>query len=293
MIEPRQWKALWLFSRTGKLTNTAREMYLFQPALSAMMRKMEEETGVSLFIRTGHNRISLSPAGRVAAEFAGQLLDLQQTALDAIRQTSRSLGICAPGIRFYLEKPGQLKTEENLQGWDTEMLEDDRDLEAGLDSGRWQAVILHLPPEAGYLVQPLFTETLFLAVPNQHPLAQKDSIRLADLAGQNLLLHTGIGFWNGFVRSRLADAHFASIDDFAAFQSATLVGAFPYFTTNVVPWTIPDNVRILPIDDPQVQATYYLVCQKKDAALFHHLCGTLYHQTGTNAVYPAAERKSS
>lgn len=146
MIEPRQWKALWLFSRTGKLTNTAREMYLFQPALSAMMQRKWRRKPASV--------CSSAPGttGSACRLQAGWQRSLPASCRICSRQlwmpSARPAGAWASvhrESRFYLEKPGQLKTEENLQGWDTEMLEDDRDLEAGLDSGRWQAVILHLP----------------------------------------------------------------------------------------------------------------------------------------------------
>ena len=272
MIELKQWQALSLFAKTGSLTRTAEEMMISQPAMSVLMKHTEQEMGIALFVRTGHNRMMLTEAGRKAARYGLQLTELAEKACREVRETARRIGICAPALRFFLEDTLLVRDPE----WICELVSSDEDLLAGLREGRFEAVILHESCQDPDLLQePVFNERLSLGVPSNHPLASRNSIRLQDLEGQNLLLHSGIGFWKDWVKKRLPDSHFAWIDDYDAFRSATLVGAFPFFTTDAVWFDVPDNVRVIPVDDPETEADYWLTCSTDRRELFDRLRSSL------------------
>ena len=67
----------------GHLTRASERLYTSQPAISAHIKALEEELGVSLFVRTPRG-MTLSPAGERLLEFARQTLnsagELQQQA---------------------------------------------------------------------------------------------------------------------------------------------------------------------------------------------------------------------
>lgn len=59
------------------LTETARKLYISQPAVSQAIRKLEEELGVKLFIRNKRSRLLLTEAGRDMLEIAYKMADLE------------------------------------------------------------------------------------------------------------------------------------------------------------------------------------------------------------------------
>src|SRR6185295_4956897 len=59
-----------------------------QPAISAQVRQLEQELGAPLFERLG-TRISLTPAGRIFADYAEQILELRKRAQDTIHELER------------------------------------------------------------------------------------------------------------------------------------------------------------------------------------------------------------
>lgn len=67
MPEIYQLRQLAAFAEYGTLSEAAEKLYLSQPALSRNMRKLEEDIGVPLFIRS-KNKLELNENGKLAAE---------------------------------------------------------------------------------------------------------------------------------------------------------------------------------------------------------------------------------
>lgn len=89
-LELRQLEAFAATARTGSFTAAARELGIGQPAVSQLVRRLENELGVVLFQRTGR---SVSPSGA-----AGVLLPSAQAALDAFGAAQRTAEGLAGGI---------------------------------------------------------------------------------------------------------------------------------------------------------------------------------------------------
>lgn len=73
--------------RAGSITAAAQQLFISQPALSADLKRLENELGVTLFDRTT-SPISLTDAGRVyvqALEDIGKISDDLQTQLDELK----------------------------------------------------------------------------------------------------------------------------------------------------------------------------------------------------------------
>ncbi len=72
-MEIYQLRAFATVARLGSLTRAAEALHVTQPAVTAQIKALEEELGLSLFVR-GHGRISLSKAGELLLTDADQLL---------------------------------------------------------------------------------------------------------------------------------------------------------------------------------------------------------------------------
>jgi DNA-binding transcriptional LysR family regulator len=74
--------------RLKSFSKAAQTCFRTQPAISAQVRQLEQELNTSLFERLG-TRIALTPAGRIFAEYAEQILDLRRRAQDTINELDR------------------------------------------------------------------------------------------------------------------------------------------------------------------------------------------------------------
>ncbi len=75
--------------RLKSFSKAAETCFRTQPAISAQVRQLEQELNATLFERLG-TRIALTPAGRIFAEYAEQILDLRRRAQDAINELERT-----------------------------------------------------------------------------------------------------------------------------------------------------------------------------------------------------------
>lgn len=75
--------------RLKSFSKAAQTCFRTQPAISAQVRQLEQELGAALFERLG-TRIALTPAGRILADFAEQILALRRQAQDAIHELERA-----------------------------------------------------------------------------------------------------------------------------------------------------------------------------------------------------------
>ena len=82
-----------IIAETGSLTRAAEQLHISQPAMSAMLKKLEEELGVELFDRTP-NRIHLNDVGEAALIHVNQILK----SVDQMRADLLSLSKQAPAL---------------------------------------------------------------------------------------------------------------------------------------------------------------------------------------------------
>ena len=82
-------------ARYRNFTETAREFYVTQPAVTHQISALEREVGARLFLRTTRN-VSLTRAGELFLEDAKRILDQEERALGRLRQLRpRDVGSCA------------------------------------------------------------------------------------------------------------------------------------------------------------------------------------------------------
>ena len=253
MINPYLLEQLLAFYRTGTLSAAAEELFISQPALSQSMQKLEELVGVPLFVRQ-KNKTAFNENGLLLADYAQKILDLQAEMLEAVRtqawhQSSLQLASIAPGPLYTLQ-PVLTEHFPDLEV-QTQLLDQEEKLLDGLLADRYDLIISHNPAEDPDLVSlPYFSETLFIRLPKSHPLAQHRQLSFADLAGQNILLLSDIGFWTELVKSQIPTTNFLYMENLAAFTDIANMGAFPTFVSTLsLPQDSPDQPALSLAED--------------------------------------------
>jgi len=168
----------------------ATRLGIAQPALSKAVRQLERRLGVTLFERTSR-AVSLTEAGRVLSREARVALEaVSAAALRTQRAGTRDprvilamkpggdAGLLPAILAAYEREPGVLPAEVVFGSSPARMLRE----------GQADAAILHAPPDdlGGLDAETLLIEAPVAVLPASHPLAQRASLRMADLAGENL-----------------------------------------------------------------------------------------------------------
>lgn len=85
-MDEKDYELLRILKKTRNITRTAEEMYITQSALSKRIRKIEEELGLDLLIRS-HTGIVFTPEGETVAEYcmkAEKEMDTMRNMLDSL-----------------------------------------------------------------------------------------------------------------------------------------------------------------------------------------------------------------
>lgn len=178
----------------GSLTSAARSLFITQQAMSSAMRQLEKELGVELFARQGR-RVVLTAAGRKLREGAQALLAASDALAAAARRAAEEVlpafvvahtpaitseeafDLIAP-IRHV--RPDTSITVRQMFPEEMEVALIERTVDVGLRRG------VTTPPDLAAAV--LGYSALRLAVDVTHPLAQRDSIGLKDIAEWTLMV---------------------------------------------------------------------------------------------------------
>jgi len=172
----------------------AEACFVSQPTLSTQIRKLEEELGVTL-VERAPRQVMLTPAGRDIAERARRIVDdVEQMKESARRSQDPEAGTVRfgmfPTLGPYLLPHVVPSIRVRFPQLELLLVEEKSDvLLARLHEGRLDAALLALPVHDEQLqVEFLFEEPFVLAVPEGHPLAQRKSLSLKELANERLLL---------------------------------------------------------------------------------------------------------
>ena len=193
-MEIQQVRAFLAVAEELHFGRAAERLGVLQPPLSRTIRALEDDLGVSLFQRTTRN-VRLSPAGEALIDPAQKMLEFQSLAVDSVqraatgetgrisfgfaRSSSRTLAAALvtasqrrnPGIVFSLES--NVFAEEGIS----------RIIDGTLDLAlvRWDKQ----PP--GVTGRAVMIERLCAALPENHRLASRSSIRVDELAEEDFI----------------------------------------------------------------------------------------------------------
>lgn len=196
----------------------AERLHIAQPPLSQQIRQLERELGVSLFTRSTR-RVELTPAGQAYFKRAIAILDAVDDAGQQARRISVGveghLTIGCVGSATYSVLPRLVRAlrdelphvEVSIRGEMLAPAQLDAVLAGDID------IALLRPPVDDPAVQyeTLRRDRLVVALPAEHPLAQRDVLHIADLRDQDLIAHAGQGrsVMGSLLYAVCADAGFA------------------------------------------------------------------------------------
>ncbi len=260
VFEIYQLEQLLAFAECGTLSGAAERLHLSQPALSRSMQRLEAELQVPLFDRQ-KNKIEFNENGRMAAEYARQVMERCQDMISRVQAFDRSrrtilLGSCAPAPLW--EIPPVLSDLYPDRTISSEMREN-RVLLQGLRDGVYQLIILPYPvEEPGIACVKYGEEHLFFSLPPAHPLSGSRALYMRDLNGETMLLRNRLGFWRELTLRKMPDTRFLEQEDMA-FDELVRSSALPIFTTDVALARegTPLNRVNIPILDEEANVTYY------------------------------------
>ncbi|MFD7845461.1 LysR family transcriptional regulator [Nocardia sp. NPDC004151] len=198
------------------LPRAAQRLHVAQPALATQIKQLEQQLGVELFIRSRAGW-TLTAAGKVLAEQLPALLAswdriLRATKSDSSR-ASRVLRLgcvnsAADGhipeiIRVFHRLHPDWQVDLHQGGW--------TDPTAGLDEGDVDVALLRLPfpGQDEYHLRELFAEPRWIALPEDHPLADRHDIAFRELWDEPYVASPAeTGWWRDYwmgLDSRPAD----------------------------------------------------------------------------------------
>lgn len=178
-VSLQQLRALAAVAESGSFTLAAESLQLTQPAISHLVKRMEEQLGQPLIVRG--RRIQLTSAGQVMVETAVRALRLIDESVGACRSQSQlregrvvlavghlTAGALLPPMlgRFSQKHPTLATTllDSTAEQMISRILSQEADLGFGSDIGQKHSELA---------TEPLFTERMALFVRDDHPLAQR------------------------------------------------------------------------------------------------------------------------
>lgn len=264
MIDISLLEQFYTFAECGTLSAAAEKLHTSQPALTRAMKKLEEDLGVSLFIRS-KNQLKLNETGLRAAEYARDVLDADRDFEAKVKAYERSLktisiGFCAPVPQTVLTPI--LNTIFDGMTISADMT-DDIQFVNRLKLHEYHLAVLHEDPkDENIFVKKCGHEDLFISLMPGDPLAFYPEIHLSDLDGRSILLLTRIGFWMNFHNNKTPNTNYLLQMDMNSFFELSQNSNYPSFSSSYYMsrgQEFKGKVTVA-LADPECHTDYYLAC---------------------------------
>ncbi|MGA8481676.1 MAG: LysR substrate-binding domain-containing protein [Chthoniobacterales bacterium] len=170
----------------------ASRVHIAQPSLSKQIQQLEQELGFPLLYRT-KQRVELLDAGHVFLDEARRILRQAENAVESARRTHTGqsgrllIGFSASAtlevLPKILRKYHRLSPNVMVQLSEIATI---RDAELLLDSPL-SVGLLRSPSffsEESFCIETILRESFVVAIPDSHPAAKQDSVRIKTLAGE-------------------------------------------------------------------------------------------------------------
>jgi LysR family hydrogen peroxide-inducible transcriptional activator len=187
-------KYLVALADTGHFGKAAERTFVSQPTLSAQLKKLEEYLGVKLVERQPKN-VQLTEVGKQIVVRARRMLDEGDEIVALARSNTDPFAgklkvALIPTIGPYLLPRVMQKIRKGLPQLGLMLYEyQTESLLKRLRDGEIDLGIMAMPALAdGVETRDLYEENFTVALPNNHPLASKTTIKVQDLKGHTLLL---------------------------------------------------------------------------------------------------------
>ena len=200
-MELHQLRYFLAIAQAGSFTAAAKACHVAQPSLSSQIKKLELELGGPLFERarsgarlTQRGELFKGRAGEAIRQLEAGRMEAQE--LSGLKRGSVTLG-CMPTTGAYLLPP-ILKAMTQAHPEIQVILKEDSSPQLSRmirESEIDLAIVDEAGLGSGIASETLFTEPLYVAVPQRHPFAKRRTLQLTALRGEPIILmKSGHGF---------------------------------------------------------------------------------------------------
>lgn len=241
-------------------TRASRLLYISQPSLSYAINKLEQELGVPLFEKNG-KKVTLTKYGEEFLPFAKRALSELSEGTERLREMKvpYSGGVSMGYIysvsfsalpefvnRFYTHQGSEQIAFRFRQGMAGELVEQ-------LMNGTLDFLIAGKPDIASLDYLPFYRQELFLIVPATHRLADKKSVLLSDIAGENFISinHETLTYHQlekEFRKAEFAPNTIIEADEYSSIAASVSMGSGVAIMP-ILPILDSFNVRTIPFAD--------------------------------------------
>ncbi len=191
-MDLRQLAALVAVADHGGFSAAARALHTVQSNVSAHVARLERELGTSLVDRrsgqlTGEGEAVVERSRRIHAELDAMAVDVASMG-EVVSGTAR-VGVIGTVGRWLVPRLVELIHLEHPLVRPVVLDAVTTSLIPQLRAGQIDFALINLPlDDPEFEVEPLFDEDRVLVTPTSHPLAQRESVSLAEVAEHDLLL---------------------------------------------------------------------------------------------------------
>lgn len=197
-------------SETLNFTQTARHFFVTQPALSKHISSLEQELGLRIFLRD-QRRIRLTKAGEEFIKDARKVTSSYHEMLEGIRRFKDGMGECI-SVGYLVGAGSALVAEAHSRfskyDYSTELryyAYEFSQVNEALVENKVDLVIMGITeplPDDRFEIRLLYEDKYYAVMAQDHPLANREVVELADLRGETIPLPSR-EFWNsGTLRLR-------------------------------------------------------------------------------------------
>ena len=178
-----------IIAESGSLTKAAQQLHITQPAMSAMLKKLEDELGAPLFDRSA-NRIYLKKTGEIALIHVITILrNVEQMKADVLSTAKQSqtlaIAFCDPGVRWFsvprfsVAHPEIQVRDDLYEGEDAVKLLSERVYDLMVTPQKIQ--------DTRVQSLPFLHDQVYLSIPGSSNLAGNSNISIREIPAQPLL----------------------------------------------------------------------------------------------------------
>ena len=170
-------------------------LYVTQPVLSRHIHELEDALGAQLFIRNTH-KVTLTPVGELAAAELSKAMESYHMAMRNIKLATENLngrisvGFLGQAVRPFITRFIQhLGSRSDLQMDYVSATELDTLIHLVEANVLDLAFITHIETGriSGMEVRKIDEDPLYVVVPRNHPLAERESLSIRDLSGEPVI----------------------------------------------------------------------------------------------------------
>jgi aminoethylphosphonate catabolism LysR family transcriptional regulator len=260
-------KAFHLVAQAGSFTKAARAGHVSQPTISAQVRALEDARGARLFDRHGRT-VSLTPLGHRLVEITTRLFAAEEEA-DALLSGARTLvtghlRIAADSASHAMPLLAELKRRHGGLTFSLSMGNSSEVVSQVLDYAADIGVTAKQTSDPRIHRIHLRDDRLVVFVPLAHPWSRRRTVRMRDLAGQDLVTRERGSITREVFETRLAEAGIrpgalVEVQSREAVREAVAAG----FGIGVIfdsEFALDATCRKLAVPDADLAVAEYVIC---------------------------------